>query len=639
MKRVNVKFWIAAFCICSAALSNKTMAQTIASGNCGASGNNLMWTLTKSGNDTVLTISGSGNMADYDGTNMPWYSSISAIKTIIIGSNVTSIGNYAFRGCYRITSVTIPNSVTRIGGSTFMYCDGLTSVTIPNSVTDIGQEAFFYCGLTSLTIGNSVTSIGAWAFYGCSSLQTVNFNAINCSMSYYVIGGMPSSPFARCSPFTLNIGDNVKYIHFVFVDSLKSVTISDSVIDIGEQAFSFCSSLTSIIIGNNVKNIGKHAFFNCSSLTSITIPNSVKTIGDSAFLGCSSLSYITSNAVTPPALGSNAFLGVTPTIPVYVPCSSLADYQRDWSYFSNFIGLNDTTIVFDTICYATTYNDNGFNIPAASGVYYLANGCHITCLNLTVYQQVPITPFSDIICKGTSYSDDNFKNITQAGVHYDTLKNVNDCDSIIELTLEYYPIVPITTYSDTLCFGESYDFGGKTYTVAGTYYDTLHNINGCDSIIGLVLDFYPNVPITNYPASISYGEIYNDANFKDLTQAGTYCDTLENVNGCDSVVCLTLTVNTNGIVGANGIRPEIRVYPNPTTGQLTIEMMSDNRISDIRLFDVMGRSISIGKSEIGQSHIGQSEIGKSETTIDISHLASGIYYLKIDNQMIKFVKE
>ena len=49
--------------------------------------------------------------------------------------SVTSIGDYAFSGCYGLTSVTIGNSVTSIGAWAFLGCSNLTSVTIPNSVT------------------------------------------------------------------------------------------------------------------------------------------------------------------------------------------------------------------------------------------------------------------------------------------------------------------------------------------------------------------------------------------------------------------------------------------------------------------------------------------------------------------------
>ena len=131
------------------------------SGTCGP---NLTWHLTDNG---VLTITGKGKMYDYSIVNKaPW--SKSDIKRIIIGDDVTTIGEDAFRDCSALTSVTIPNSVTTIGKSAFEGCRTLTSVTIPNSVTTIGVYAFFYCReLTSVTIPNSVTEIGDGAFTGC----------------------------------------------------------------------------------------------------------------------------------------------------------------------------------------------------------------------------------------------------------------------------------------------------------------------------------------------------------------------------------------------------------------------------------------------------------------------------------------
>ena len=91
-----------------------------------------------------------------------------------IGTSVTSIGNAAFGGCSKLTSVTIPNSVTYIGDEAFRYCRLLTGVEIPKSVTYIGSSAFAGCwGLTNITIPNPVTSIGDKAFSGCWGLTDV----------------------------------------------------------------------------------------------------------------------------------------------------------------------------------------------------------------------------------------------------------------------------------------------------------------------------------------------------------------------------------------------------------------------------------------------------------------------------------
>ncbi len=81
---------------------------------------------------------------------------------------VTSIGDYAFYKCSRLTSINIPEGVTSIEYDTFRACSSLTSINIPNSVTSIGQSAFEDCsGLTSINIPNGVTSIGRSAFSGC----------------------------------------------------------------------------------------------------------------------------------------------------------------------------------------------------------------------------------------------------------------------------------------------------------------------------------------------------------------------------------------------------------------------------------------------------------------------------------------
>ncbi len=152
---------------------------------------------------------------------------------------------------------------------------------------------------------------------------------------------------------------------------------------------------------------------------------------------------------------------------------------------------------------------------------------------------VATTPFSATICNNETY-DFHGRNLTQAGTYSDTLQTINGCDSVIVLTLSVNPVAT-TPFSATICNNETYDFHGRNLTQAGTYSDTLQTINGCDSVIVLTLSVNP-VATTPFSATICNNETY-DFHGRNLTQAGTYSDTLQTINGCDSVIVLTLSVN------------------------------------------------------------------------------------------------
>ena len=103
----------------------------------------------------------------------------SNIQSIIIPSNVTSIGLSAFYKCKNLSSVIIESGLTTLGPQAFLGCVGLTSIIIPNSVTTIDDGAFSQCsGLTSVTIGNGVTSINNQAFDSCTNLTSITCNAM-----------------------------------------------------------------------------------------------------------------------------------------------------------------------------------------------------------------------------------------------------------------------------------------------------------------------------------------------------------------------------------------------------------------------------------------------------------------------------
>ena len=79
-----------------------------------------------------------------------------------------------------------------------------------------------------------------------------------------------------------------------------------------------------------------------------------------------------------------------------------------------------------------------------------------------------------------------------------------------------------------------------------------------------------------------------------------------------------------GIVGANNIHP-IQVFPNPTSGKLKIES-EKLTIKNVEIYDIYGRKLSTFNSQ------------RSTNEIDISHLANGLYFLKVDGKVFKVIK-
>ena len=276
-------------------------------------------------------------------TSIPNYTfeDCSKLSGITIPDSVTSIGSAAFHNCTSLSSVNIPDSVTSISNKAFLLCTSLTTITvdsnntnyssidgvlfnnsvttlikypagkqsaaytIPDSVTTIGRNAFERCtALSSVTIPVSVTSIGDGTFSSCDSLYSVTIPD-----SVTSIG---DNAFEGCTAlYSVNIPDNVTSIGggaFFGCTSLSSVTIGDSVTSIGVTAFFNCSSLSSVTIPDSVTSIGNQAFCVCTSLSSVTIGNSVTSIGDGAFYSCISLSSVTiGNSVT--SIGDKAFYG------------------------------------------------------------------------------------------------------------------------------------------------------------------------------------------------------------------------------------------------------------------------------------------------------------------------------------------
>ena len=102
----------------------------------------------------------------------------SAIKSISIGSGITSLGRELFYGCTSLEEVTVPGNISHSGWGLFMNCTSLKKATLAEGFKDTGDKIFMGCtALTELNLPNSLSHIRQNIVQGCTSLKTLTLPA------------------------------------------------------------------------------------------------------------------------------------------------------------------------------------------------------------------------------------------------------------------------------------------------------------------------------------------------------------------------------------------------------------------------------------------------------------------------------
>ena len=336
----------------------------------------ITYTITEdsdeSGTFYSLTLSGTGDMPDYDWSTYdtsPWYPYHETLRNVILEDGIVSVGASNFYDCSGITSLTLPDSLTEIGEEAFRNCTGLTSVTFPANLKTIGSAAFYNSGLqtlelpaeletlserafsscrqlsgqlnleglskltsiggnafsqcsnlTALVLPEGLISIGGEAFYDCANLASVSFPG-----SLESIG---SAAFGSCTGLTVlklpaNLTDIEDYA-FAYCENLTSVSFPESLVTIGDSAF-YDAGLTDLNLPANLTAIGRRAFSRCENLTSVIFPESLTTIGDYAFADCTGLTALDlPEKLT--TIGDSAFRNCTGILSMDLSnCTSIGD--------------------------------------------------------------------------------------------------------------------------------------------------------------------------------------------------------------------------------------------------------------------------------------------------------------------------
>ncbi len=222
------------------------------------------------------------------------------------------------------------------------------------------------------------------------------------------------------------------------------------------------------------------------------------------------------------------------TLTAYNGCDSFITLQLN-------VNIAYETFEEETVCFGEYYTFNGVD-QYLSGDYTVTlstiNGCDsILNLSLEVLDKKE-NEINKLICGGQSYTPNNIT-YTTTGLYTETIATTSGCDSTLTLDLVFEDAIE-HSISESICDEEYYFFKNMDLNEQGVYKDTLQNMEGCDSIVTLNL--------IKYESSDHYSQqdICEDETYQfgglQLSNPGIYTDTLINQNGCDSILYLELEV-------------------------------------------------------------------------------------------------
>ena len=299
-----------------------------------------------------------------------------------------SIGAGAFYGDTNLSYVSLSENVDIIEGLAFKKCGALTSLILPKRITSLGSQFISGTAISSIIVPKNVTSAGndfGGAFKGATALKNIIFEE-----------GMKKIPSYICNAGSYSYtGEGESYI--------DSVSIPDTVTEIGSWAFRKCTELKSLEFSENVKKLGIGVCIGCTGLTTVKIGNKDRrdeesiakfkayqatknsadlkldweltseyiTIGAEAFNGCTGLKTVSLSANVN-SIGKNAF----------VDCSSLADVynlgtENEWNQISiDSTGNESLTSATKHFAKNTKEKETGYEVACAlkrNGVYSSKN--------------------------------------------------------------------------------------------------------------------------------------------------------------------------------------------------------------------------------------------------------------------------
>ena len=336
-----------------------------------------------------------------------------ATKTLLTGCNtsiiptdgsVTAIGDWAFSGCKKLSSIVIPDCITSIGENPFVFCDNLSTVifgkeittyynrdlncfistneskliaickngVIPTdgSVTTIGARALSYAPIPSINIPSAIAQIDAGAFSG-SSFEKVFFLSsdviiddgadIPASTVIYGDAGSTAESYAQAHGNTFAkvlYSGSANTIEWRIYDNrvmLLSGTGSTGKYNNSKRPWAeYEDSFSDVVVGEGITELGDKTFNAYKKvLKSITLPNTLEYIGASVFSDCTALTEIKLPNTSLTGIGNSAFGGCTGIKHFHIPATVKFTHYNNSEYdkrnrisnsFSACLGIETITV-------------------------------------------------------------------------------------------------------------------------------------------------------------------------------------------------------------------------------------------------------------------------------------------------------
>ncbi len=259
-----------------------------------------------------------------------------------------------------------------------------------------------------------------------------------------------------------------------------------------------------------------------------------------------------------------------------------------------------------------------------------------TPLTVSVYPEFSFTEEHEI-CSGESYAwHGNLYAV--AGTYFTAYTTLHGCDSIYRLKLSVKPSWDFVE-SHEICGGESFAWRGNTYSTSGTYTDDFVTVRGCDSTYTLNLSVH-TIDISILQDGRTLTANATDAAFQWLNCAAGFARITGETNpdfqaGADGVYAVEITQNncvdtsecysviTPGF--ADQVTGIVSIYPNPVTDELIIEVSRNDEQLGLEIVNAYGQIVHKGTF-------------RNETIIRTSHLAPGIYLVRIESGKTMAIK-